>query len=100
MAAWNVPVRSREAVEGVAHVAGPFDGLAFLGGVLQAVEEQDRVAAPDRLVAADMLDVQAGVAAGRPPLAEIAVAPPRTAESPCENTISGTGPFRAAPAGQ
>jgi hypothetical protein len=73
-------VTAEQAVEAVAHVPGPLDGFMLIGRAVEAVEKQERVTLPQRLIAADMLDVQAGDPARRPSLAEVAVALPCAAE--------------------
>lgn len=71
---------AEQAVEAEAYVPRPLDGLALVGRSVEAVEEQDQITLTQSLVAADMLDVQAGGSPRRPSLAKVAVALPPAAE--------------------
>lgn len=65
-----------------AQVADTSDRLLALGRPLQAPDKAEDLAAPPRTVAADMLQVQTGIAVTGPVGAKVTVAPPRDESTP------------------
>ena len=71
----------QELVEREAQVGDPRDRLALLRGLLQPAGEREEVAAPELVVAAHVLHMQARVALLGPVTAEVAVTGARTADA-------------------
>jgi hypothetical protein len=65
----------QHAVQGEAQILGPRQRLALMSRSLQATHDAERIAYPERRIAARMLNVQTGNATGGPVSPQIAVAP-------------------------